>query len=130
VSSKIEFVLDASALLALIFGEPGETFVHSVLNRSGISAVNYSEVLSKLIQKGAPPEAAARQLRDLSLMVVPFDEPLAREGADLAPLAWRHGLSFADRACLTLARHVKAPAVTADQRWRIAGLRVEVRLLR
>lgn len=123
-------MLDASALLALIFGEHGETFVHSVLYRSGIGAVNYSEVLSKLIQKGAPPALAVEQVRDLNLTVLPFDEQLAREGADLAPLAWQHGPSFAGRACLTLARHHRAPAVTADPGWKIRRLPVEVRFIR
>jgi len=130
VNSKIEFVLDSSALLALFFREPGEQFVHSVLARSAIGAVNYSEVLSKLIQKGASPEEAAATVGALQLTVLPFDETLAREGVDLAALAWTHGLSFADRACLALARHCRAPAVTADRGWKIPGLAVKVHCVR
>ena len=130
MNSNAEFVLDASALLALFFDETGAAFVHSVLYRSALSAVNYSEVLAKLIQEGAPPKDASRTLHDLNLDVRPFDEDLALAGADLTPLAWTHGLSFADRACLTLARHLRVAAVTADTRWRISGLGIKVRWIR
>ena len=130
MNGKVEFVLDSSALLALLFGETGEQFVHSVLYRSAVGAVNYGEVLSKLVQKGAEPVDAARMIRGLKLTVLAFDEQLALEGGDLAHLGWTHGLSFADRACLTLARHCGVPAVTADLAWRIADLPVEVHFIR
>ena len=130
MNSKIEFVLDSSALLALFFREPGEQFVHSVLSRSAVGAVNYSEVLSKLIQKGAPPQEADAAVGALGLTVLPFDETLARAGADLSALGWTHGLSFADRACLALARQCRVPAVTADRGWKIAGLPVKVHCIR
>lgn len=43
-----EFVLDASALLALIHGEPGAERVLSVLDQAAISSVNLAEVVSRL----------------------------------------------------------------------------------
>ena len=130
MKSGIDFVLDSSALLALFFREAGEEFVRSVLYRSAVGAVNYSEVLSKLIQKGADPRLATGMLRDLQLSVLPFDEQLALEGADLASFAWTHGLSFADRACLALARRCGVPAVTADLAWKIPALPVDLHFIR
>jgi len=130
VNSRIEFVLDSSALLALLRGEPGGDSVRSVLETSVIGAVNYSEVLTKMIRKGTPASLASQMLQAVRLAVVPFDQPLALEGADLAAYGWTHGLSLADRACLTLARHHQVPAVTADRRWKIRGLPVKVRFIR
>lgn len=130
MNSKIEFVLDASALLALLQGEPGAEVVGSMLEESAIGAVNYSEVLSRLIRRGVDPERAAEVIGSLRVPVLPFDQELARQGSDLARYGWTHGLSLADRACLALARQYNVPAVTADAAWEIPGLPVEVRLIR
>lgn len=70
----IEFVLDASALLALLFGEPCAEFVQSVLYRSAVSAVNLNEVLVKLIEKGLAPIPAGEMIQALGLTILPFDE--------------------------------------------------------
>jgi PIN domain nuclease of toxin-antitoxin system len=40
------FVLDASALLCLLFDEPGADRVEARLTRASVSAVNYHEVLA------------------------------------------------------------------------------------
>ena len=129
-STSIRFLLDASALLALIFDEPGAEVVSGILSDSAIGAVNYSEVLTKLIRRGAAPDEAAEYLSGLTVEVVPFDRELALQGADLAPFAWTHGLSFGDRACLALARRYNVPAVTAESDWDIPGFPVQVRLIR
>lgn len=128
--TEIDYVLDASAVLAYLRGEPGSHSVAAVLERSALGAVNYFEVLAKMVRDGYDPKEAAADVIGLGLVVVPFDEGLAREGADLASYGWTHGLSLGDRACLTLARHLGVPAVTADRRWEIPGLPVQVRFVR
>lgn len=130
MNGRTEFILDSSALLALIFGETGDTLVRSMLSRAAIGAVNYAEVIYKLIQKGAEPQEACELIDALRLPVIAFDAALAAEGADLASKAGAHGLSLGDRACLTLARHYGVPAITADQVWKTAGFPVKVRLIR
>lgn len=46
-------VLDASAILAVINNEPGALVVVEALkDRALLSAVNYAEVLTKLIERG------------------------------------------------------------------------------
>lgn len=50
----VNFVLDASALLALLQDEPGANRVAGILPESAISSVNLSEVVAKLIDKEMP----------------------------------------------------------------------------
>ena len=53
-------VLDTSALLVLLNAEPGVEIVAQALPLGVMSAVNLSEVIAKLAEKGMP-EAVARQ---------------------------------------------------------------------
>ncbi len=46
-------VLDASAILAVLHGEPGAALVARALPTAVVGAVNYPEVLAKLIEHGA-----------------------------------------------------------------------------
>jgi len=62
-------VLDASALLAYLQGEPGAERVAEVLViGAAISSVNWAETLTKLAERGQDPEAVATQLRDRGLL--------------------------------------------------------------
>lgn len=126
----VSHVLDASALLAMTFEEPGAELVRSLMDGSAVGAVQVGEALSKMIKKGFSLDEARAAVCRLQMLVFPFDADLALDGADLAHYGWTHGLSFGDRACLALARKLGVPAVTADARWVIPGLPVEVRLIR
>jgi PIN domain nuclease of toxin-antitoxin system len=110
-------IFDASALLALLRGEPGGKAAHRHLAAAAISAVNLGEVLAVLIRKGMPPEAAQEAVEDLELEVVPFDRDQAYRTARLAPVTAARGLSLGDRACLALAQARGQPALTAEQEW-------------
>ena len=112
-----DFVLDASALLCLLNGEPGAERVAEALPRSAVSAVNLSEVASKLADMGGAQDRIEIALRALHLRVVPFDEAQAMGAGALRPRTKRLGLSFGDRACLALARQLSATALTADRVW-------------
>lgn len=114
-------VLDASALLALMDGEPGQEAVLAVLPGARISAVNLAEVVSKLAERGMPAEEAWAGALDLGIAVVPFDSEQAREVGRLRPLTRAHGLSLGDRACLALARSASVPALTTEARWPAAS---------
>ena len=48
-----DVVLDASAVIADLRGEPGGDMVHAVDGTAYLSAVNYAEVITKLIDAGA-----------------------------------------------------------------------------
>src|SRR5215469_5151534 len=72
-----EFVLDSSAVLARLFGEPGAETVDAALARSLLSAVNFAEVISKLIDKGIDPDDAHEAAFQLRCEIVPADQERA-----------------------------------------------------
>lgn len=123
-------VLDASAVLALLFGETGAEAVHSRVRGGLISTVNLAEVLAKLVDKGLPPEQAARAVDMLGMEPVPLSVEQAQLSAALRSITRAVGLSLGDRACLALARERGLHAVTAERRWpdvaEQAGVTVEV----
>jgi len=124
------YVLDSSAVIALVRREQGWEKVQAALEHSVISAVNLTESMTKLIRQGGEPRLVERLLKALDLEVIPWDEELAWAGRDLCPLAWTNGISFADRACLTLARHLDRAAMTADSEWKKPKHGIHVSLFR
>jgi ribonuclease VapC len=124
------YVLDSSAVIALVRREQGWEKVNAALESSVISAVNLTESMTKLIRLGGESRLVERLLRALGLEVIPWDEELAWASRDLCPLAWTNGISFADRACLTLARNLNLAAMTADSEWKKPSHGVHVYLFR
>jgi ribonuclease VapC len=121
-------VLDASAVLALLQEEHGADEVEGLLDGASMSCVNLSEVIQKAGQHGVETEGIEYDLEALGIEFRDFDVALTRPTAEL----WftGEGLSLGDRACLALAKVTGATAITADSRWVIDGLGVDVRLIR
>ena len=114
----IKHILDASAVLAVLNGEPGQKKVIPILAESAISSVNLTEVAAKLLEAGMDEAGARLAVSVLGIgEIVDFTEDLAWEAARLRPLTRGYGLSLGDRACLALAIKLKLPAVTADKEW-------------
>ncbi|MEQ1923761.1 MAG: PIN domain-containing protein [Pyrinomonadaceae bacterium] len=84
-----DYVLDASAILAAIFHEPGEAIVESLIDRSAVSRVNVTEVLTKLVERGSSIEDAVETVEGLNLFVIEFDEAQSIETASLRKIT-RH----------------------------------------
>ena len=114
----IRAVFDASAVLALLKAEAGGARVLEFLPSPAISTVNLCEVVTKTADDGVLSDAVEAKLKELALQVVPFDEKAAYAAGVLHSETRRLGLSLADCACLTLARWMDAPAITADRLWR------------
>jgi ribonuclease VapC len=129
-TSVTSVVLDASALMAFLHSEPGGEIVWQALSDALISAVNYSEVLKKAIERGKDAEGVASAIRRLSLPIVPFDEAHAAAAAALYPDAKPHGMSFADRACLSLGVLRRATVLTAERKMKLIALPIKVKLIR
>jgi ribonuclease VapC len=129
-------VLDASALLALLKGEPGAERVAEALEQGAyLSAVNLAEVLSKLADWGEDPAEAQARMAQVGLLgaaveVLPFTGEDALEVARLRALTRAYGLSFGDRACLAMARRLGLPALTAERAWAELDLGIPVEVLR
>lgn len=119
-------VLDASALLALLFKEPGALTVWEYISGSIMSAVNLSEVVTKSIDAGIPAKEASQLLAGLPCEIIPFDANHACLSASLRPATRPFGLSLGDRACLSLGLKTGGPVITADRAWEECGLAVKI----
>jgi len=126
----VEYVLDASALLALLNGEEGAELVEELLPQSVISAVNLAEVVTRLVAVGMPKKEIHEILSLLGLKIASFEEEEAFQTGFMYASTGRFGLSLGDRACLALAKVRNARAVTADRVWKQIGGEVEVELIR
>lgn len=125
------YVLDASALMALLHEEPGSDKVaHAVKDGAAISTVNLSEVASKLNELSIPQMLIQDAINVLNLTIVDFNTELVYKVGLLRPLTKRAGLSLGDRACLALAQHLNLPVLTTDRIWQDLSLDVTVQLIR
>jgi ribonuclease VapC len=125
-------VLDSSAVLAMVYGEPGGSKVHAAIVSPqfvvSISAVNWCEVFAKLAQRS--PIMTAEKLTAIlpGVEVVPFSRAEAEQTATLAK-SCSH-ISLGDRACLALASYLDASAWTADKEWGRVSIAAKVEMLR
>jgi PIN domain nuclease of toxin-antitoxin system len=108
-------VVDASVVLAWLQDEPGADEAEPMLIEGVIGAANWSEVLQKARQHGAPAEVVGRLLASFGLTVT---DVTATDGERAAEL-WRPGtqLSLADRLCLALGLRLQLTVATADAAW-------------
>ena len=127
---RMAIVFDSSALLAIAFNETGAERAAEALPDGILSAVNASEVVACLIDRGVPETSARNRLRDFDIPIRPFDENLALAAGALRTTTRQQGLSLGDRACLALARRERAPVITADRNWTRLVLDLEVKLIR
>lgn len=125
-----EYVLDASALLALLNAEKGADLVQGFLPQSVISTVNLAEVVTRLSAVGMPEDQIRDVLAYLGLEVMPFDEEQAFRAGLLSANTQPLGLSLGDRACLALALTTHTIALTADRVWKDLDVGVEIKLIR
>ena len=126
----IRAVLDASALLALLLGEPGADKVRATLADSAVASVNLSEIVGYFARNGVAEKDIRLVLDPLPIARIPFDERLAFAAGMLLPTTRKAGLSFGDRACLALASRLGVQALTADRSWQgiaeVVGVDVDV----
>jgi PIN domain nuclease of toxin-antitoxin system len=117
------YVLDASALLAYLNGEPGAERVQQCIEHGQaiMSSVNLAEVLSKCADQGMSSADQAALCAALPLEITAFDTALALTSAALRSSTRAQGLSLGDRCCLALAQLRSATALTADQAWSRLG---------
>lgn len=121
-------VVDASVVLAWLQDELGADEAEPMLMEGLISAANWSEVLQKARQHGAPAGIVARLLASFGLTVL----DVGAADAELAADMWRPGtpLALADRLCLALALRMDLPVATADAAWADAADGPRVILIR
>lgn len=118
-------VLDASALMAALLGEPARSEVEAILrskeNRPKISAVNLAEIIDNLTRvAGRPVERVEESLDWLhagGLAVVPVTEAIGRVAGELRAAHYHrieNPLSLADCIALATAQSVSDALATTD----------------
>ena len=109
-------VLDASAVLAFLLGEPGGDRVEQALEDGAVAgAANWSEVAQKIRASGRDWELARGLLESYGIAI----EPVFANDAEQAAQRWakRPELSLGDRLCLALADRLASDVLTADRAW-------------
>jgi len=120
-------VFDASAVIALLRGEPGSEVVASYVGDAAISAVNLQEVVKALIIRGFTVEMTRTMIEALHLEVRPHLAEDAYAAAALYEATKSRGAGLGDRSCMALAIKEGSPAITTDTAWttlEIPGLTV------
>ncbi len=124
-------VLDASAILAVINGEPrAEKLTPELLAGAVGSAVNLAEVQTKLVSRGWTPDQAWEDATSPVREVLAFDGEQARIAGDLVTETRHLGLSLGGRACLALGIALKLPVYTAEKVWRKLKVGVRIHVMR
>lgn len=125
-----KYVLDASAVLALLDTEPGADKVAAILMDSAISTVNLAEIHTKLMERGQSGRQALAQILSVVEEVAPFTEAHAAITGSLRISTLHLGLSLGDRACLALGIALGAQVYTADRLWAQLQLPCSIHVIR
>ena len=123
-------VLDASVVLAMLWGEPSRVSLLDLARNGCVSTVNYAEVVTKLFDRGFADEGVQAQLEFLRVDLVPFTAAQAAVCGALRPATRHLGLSLGDRCCLALALERGARVMTADRSWAGLDVGVEIQVIR
>lgn len=132
--STPSFVLDASAVLAFLQGEPGQELVAEALQSTScmVTAANQAEIIAKALDRGHSTDTIQTILAELAYDIV---DVTAADGA-LAGQLRAHtraaGLSLGDRLCLAAATRLNAVVLTADRPWLALAdtLKLDIRSIR
>lgn len=127
-----EMILDTSAILAVMFKEPGMEKVVPFLPAACTSASNRTEALSiiaKCFQCSTAHEAE-KLYQPLKIETIPFDQRQSNLAVDICIRSRTLGLSTGDCACLALAVDKGLPVLTADKAWAKLDIEVDVQLIR
>lgn len=116
-SQDKKFLLDTSAIIALLKKEPGYETIANIIASSAISSVNLSELVAVLARGGVSEQDIDQIITDLIPEIIPFCENISIKSGKLAKLTEKYGLSLGDRACLSTAEYYNMNIYTADKIW-------------
>jgi PIN domain nuclease of toxin-antitoxin system len=125
-----DYVLDASAVLAVIQEEPGAERIEAHLDTGCISAVNLAEIVGKLQDRGLGDSEIDELIALLDLDTRILDKDGAVFMGKLRQSTKVAGLSLGDRACLALAHSLGATAITMDRAWKDLEIGVAIEVAR
>lgn len=128
-------ILDASAVLAFLQGEPGSEMVEASLQRTQsclVTAANQAEIISKGLDRGIAAPELQEILDCLGYQVIPHPVEDGQIAGHLRRPTRQAGLSLGDRLCLAAAQRLNAQVLTADRAWLslAAPLQLDIRCIR
>jgi len=126
------YLIDASAIICLLWDEPGADAVIAKTDGACMSAVNFSEVSIRLARDGMDPRELLEDVLECGIDVLDFDFRCSMALIDVQSHERRIGvpLSLGDRCCLATAMAEDLPILTADREWsRFADL-VDIQFVR
>jgi len=120
--SREKIVLDAWAVLALIFGEePAASAVKDIFGKKDISRsyvhmswINLGEVYYMLTRRKGS-DAADEVLKDIKLLPITLHVPSKADILAAAKIKASHKLSYADAFALSLAENIHGALFTGDR---------------
>jgi PIN domain nuclease of toxin-antitoxin system len=130
-------VLDASAIVAVLFAESGHLAVNQVIGAGAVTTpTGLAEALNRAQVRGHRRTGAelSADLAELGLQVEPLVEADAREMAWIMTTARQvlrtdgksGSISLGDAACLAVASRLGLPAVCSDGTWELLNIGVKV----
>lgn len=128
-------LLDASAVLAYLQGEPGWEQVDESLGgaaRCCVTAANQAEIIAKSLDRGVEQDDLRAILSVLDYTVVGLTVEDGAAAGWMRNLTRPLGLSLGDRLCLAVGQRLKMPILTADRPWVQAApvLALDIRCIR
>ena len=129
-NKSILAILDASAIYAVIKGEPGTLNVKQVLEQSMATTYNVAEVVNKMVLRKQAGHAEAWLLLE---SMIPHTYPIDMKLSELATsfsevIDASFGISLGDKYCLALGKLLDKPIFTADRAWKQFEDLLEIRI--
>ncbi|HLX54376.1 MAG TPA: PIN domain-containing protein [Aquella sp.] len=112
-------VLDTSALLAYLKGEPGAELIETVVDNSIMSVINITEAIIVLSRK-IPDKLGYFQMTIDELVEHKYetDSKLMMLASEISvKYREKHNLSLGDCYCLALGKFLNLPVYTGDRIW-------------
>ena len=123
-------VLVSSVILASAFDEPGKLDLSEVLDDAAISTVNFTEILTKLLELGVSDTDAMKFAKPIEAICQLLTVGQAMLAGLWRPATRLRSLSLGDRCCLALGLDLGAEVYTTDRAWVGLDLGVRVRVIR
>ncbi len=127
-------VLDASAIIAFLQGEPGDVLVQKALQSRYcvVTAANQGEIIAKSLDRGVSAQSVQAILAELDYVVIDIKAEDGVQAGWMRAQTRKLGLRLGDRLCLAVAQRLMARVLTADRSWMPMAqpLGLEIRCMR
>ncbi len=112
-------VLDVSAIIAFLQGEPGNELVQKALQSKYclVTAANQAEIIAKSLDRGVSAQSIQAILAELAYVVIDIKSEDGVLAGWMRAQTRKLGLSLGDRLCLAVAQRLRAQVLTADRAW-------------